>query len=257
MDLGINGRTALVTGASSGIGEAVALALAAEGVKLAVAARREEKLRGVAARAKAMGASDARAYALDLTDAASIDATLKSVHADFGSVDILVVNGGGPKPGKFSDLTIDDWDAGYRGVLRGVLKLVEGTVPLMRENRWGRIVALTSTSVKQPIDNLALSNAFRTALVSALRTLANEVAPDGVTVNCIATGRVKTDRLRQLYGGSDEQMEAAAAAEVPMKRVASPQEFAPLVAFLCGQSASYVTAQTIAIDGGLTRGTFG
>ena len=257
MDLGIRGRTALVTGASSGIGEAVALALASEGVKLAVAARREGQLHDVASRAKAAGATDARAYVLDLTDAASIDATLQQVHADFGSVDILVLNGGGPKPGKFSDLTIDDWDTGYRGVLRGILKLVEGTVPGMRENRWGRVVALTSTSVKQPIDNLTLSNAFRTALVAALRTLAGEVASDGVTVNCIATGRVRTDRLRQLYGGSDERMEAAAAAEVPMKRVATPEEFAPLVAFLCGQSASYVTGQTISIDGGLTRGIFG
>jgi 3-oxoacyl-[acyl-carrier protein] reductase len=257
LDLGIRGRTALVTGASSGIGEAVALALASEGVKLAVAARREGQLHDVASRAKAAGATDARAYVLDLTDAASIDATLQQVHADFGSVDILVLNGGGPKPGKFSDLTIDDWDTGYRGVLRGILKLVEGTVPGMRENRWGRVVALTSTSVKQPIDNLTLSNAFRTALVAALRTLAGEVASDGVTVNCIATGRVRTDRLRQLYGGSDERMEAAAAAEVPMKRVATPEEFAPLVAFLCGQSASYVTGQTISIDGGLTRGIFG
>jgi 3-oxoacyl-[acyl-carrier protein] reductase len=116
---------------------------------------------------------------------------------------------------------------------------------------------LTSTSVKQPIANIVLSNAFRTGLVAALKTLAGEVAADGITINSIATGRVETDRLRELYGGDDAQMKAAAAAEVPVGRVATPQEFAPLVAFLCGAPASYVTGQTIAIDGGLIRGTFG
>ncbi|MEO6835367.1 MAG: SDR family oxidoreductase [Candidatus Tumulicola sp.] len=257
MDLGIRGRVALVTGASAGIGEAVALALAREGVKLAAAARRSDRLEVLARRAAELGATGARGFTFDLQDASSIADMLDRVHDAFGRVDILVLNGGGPKPGKFTDMAIGDWDAGYHHVLRGMLSIVARVVPGMRANAWGRIVALTSTSVKQPIDTLVLSNAFRTALVAALRTLANEVAPEGITVNSIATGRVNTDRLRSLYGDSEEAIRTAAAADVPIKRVATPQEFAPLVAFLCGEPASYVTGQTVSIDGGMTRGLFG
>jgi 3-oxoacyl-[acyl-carrier protein] reductase len=257
VDFGIRGRVALVTGASSGIGKAVALALASEGVKLAAAARRAELLDVVVKRACELGATQARGFPFDLNDEATIGAMLDDVCGALGNVDILVLNGGGPKPGRFTEMTVRDWDAGYRAVLRGMLMLVERTIPGMRANAWGRVVALTSTSVKQPIDRLALSNVFRTALVAALRTLANDVASDGITVNSIATGRVDTDRLRQLYGDSERAMHEAAAADVPMKRVATPQEFAPLVAFLCGEPASYVTGQSISIDGGLTRGLFG
>jgi 3-oxoacyl-[acyl-carrier protein] reductase len=256
MDLNIRGRIALVAGASSGLGEAVALALAREGVRLAVAARRIDRLEAVAARAKELGAAEARGFSLDLTDPASIAAMLDGVRGAFGDVDIVVLNGGGPKPGRFTDLTIDDWDGAYRLLLRSMLVLLDALVPAMRAKGWGRVVALTSTSVKQPIETLALSNVFRTALVSALRTLADQVARDGVTVNSIATGRIDTDRLRSLYGDDQAKMREAGAG-VPIGRVAQPEEFAPLVAFLCGQAASYVTGQTISIDGGLTRGLFG
>lgn len=256
MDLGIRGRVALVTGASSGIGEAVALALAREGVKLAAAARRTDRLEAVAEHARRVGAADARGFGVDLADAAATSEMLDNVHEAFGDVDIVVLNGGGPRFGKFTDMTIDDWDAGYRDVLRGMLLLVGRVVPAMRSNAWGRIVALTSTSVKQPIETLVLSNVFRTALVAAMRTLANDVASEGITVNSIATGRVDTQRLRALYA-DPEALRAAAVAEVPIKRAATPQEFAPLVAFLCGGPAGYVTGQTISIDGGLTRGLFG
>ena len=255
MDLGIRGRTALVTGASAGIGEAIALALAREGVKLAVAARRVERLDAVAAQAKTLGASDARGFALDLGDDGSIGSMLDAVRGAFGDIDILVLNGGGPKAGRFSEVSLADWDDAYRKLLRGMLVLLDACVPAMRANRWGRVVALTSTSVKQPIDTLVLSNALRTALVAALRTLAVEVARDGVTVNAIATGRVDTDRLRSLYG--DDAQLRQAGEDVPIGRIATPQEFAPMAAFLCGEPAGYVTGQTISVDGGLTRGLFG
>jgi 3-oxoacyl-[acyl-carrier protein] reductase len=255
VDLGIRGRVALVTGASSGIGEAVALALAAEGAKVAIAARRTQLLDVIATRAKELGAADARGFSVDLSSDESIARLVEAVRAAYGDPEIVVLNGGGPKPGRFADVSLDDWDTAYRCVLRGMLQLVEATVPSMRARRWGRIVSLSSSSVKQPISDLVLSNAFRTGLVATLKTLATEVAPDGVTVNSIATGRVRTDRLRKLYG-SDEAIDKAAA-EVPAQRIATPSEFAPMVAFLCGAPASYVTGQTIAIDGGLIRGTFG
>jgi 3-oxoacyl-[acyl-carrier protein] reductase len=245
-----------VLGASAGIGRAVALALAREGVRLALAARDEERLEAVARQARELGASEVRPFRLDLTDPDSIAAALTAVGDALGTIDIVVLNGGGPKAGRFTEMAIGDWDAAYALLLRSMLVLLQRAVPPMREQKWGRIVALTSTSVKQPIDTLVLSNAFRTALVAALRTLAVEVAADGVTVNCIATGRIDTDRLRALYGG-DERKLREAGAEVPIGRIAAPDEFAPMAAFLCGEPARYVTGQTISVDGGLVRGLFG
>lgn len=245
-----------MTGASSGIGEAVALALAREGVRLAIAARDVGRLEAVARAAQELGAPGARAFHVDLQDPDSIAAMLESVYGAFGEIEIAVLNGGGPKPGRFSEMALADWDGAYRLLLRGMLVLLERMVPAMRARRWGRVVALTSSAVKQPIDSLVLSNAFRTALVSALRTFAVEVARDGVTVNCIATGRIDTARLRALYG-NDEHRLREAGLEVPIGRIAAPDEFAPMVAFLCSEPARYVTGQTIAIDGGLIRGLFG
>lgn len=255
MDLELRNRVALVTGASSGLGKACALALAAEGARVAVAARRRDALETVAAQARECGAPDARAFAVDLADADSIGTLMREVNGAFGGVDVLIANGGGPKPGTVTQTSLADRDAAYQTLLRSMLQLVDGTLPHMRRQHWGRIVALTSTSVKQPIATLALSNMFRTALISALKTLSGEVARDGVTVNAIATGRILTDRLSSLYGGADEI--AAAGREVPIGRVAQPDEFAPLVAFLCGEPARYITGQTIAIDGGLISGLFG
>jgi 3-oxoacyl-[acyl-carrier protein] reductase len=240
VDLQIRGRVALVTGASSGLGKAVALSLAAEGVvELATKA----------------GAPKARAFAVDLTDPDSVARLADDVAKTFDTVDILILNGGGPKPGTFTTMSLDDWDAGYRAVLRSMLELTYALLPQMLSRKWGRIVALTSSSVKQPIPNLTLSNAFRSALVAALKTLSIEVAAQGVTVNSIATGRVITDRLRELYP-DEAALNAAARSQIPIGRVATPEEFAPMVAFLCSQAASYVTGQTIAIDGGLIASTY-
>jgi len=255
MDLKIGGKVALVTGASSGLGEACALALAAEGVRIALAARRADELERVAKLARAAGAPQARAFALDLNDARSVDRLLRDVDEAFGGVDILIANSGGPKPATLTQTSPADWDAAYQLLLRSILQIVEGVVAGMRERHWGRIVALASSSVKQPIDNLALSNMFRSALVSALKTLSLEVAKDGVTVNAIATGRIATARLQYLYG--DEAAMQRKGAEVPIGRLGRPEEFAALAAFLCGDPARYITGQTIAVDGGLISGLFG
>ena len=255
MDLGIRGKVALVTGASSGIGEAVALALAREGAKVAVAARRREKLDDVVSRARQAGAADARAVVADQTDADSLVRAVRTVEAELGPVEILVVNGGGPKPGTYTQMQPVDWDAAYALTMKSALALVDAVLPGMRARRFGRIVALESVSVKQPIPTLVLSNAFRTAVVSALKTLSREVAKEGITINSIATGLVETDRFRSLYDTPEKR--ARALGEHPMGRAASPDEFAPLVAFLCGEPARYVTGQTIAIDGGVVAGLFG
>lgn len=255
MDLGIAGRVALVTGASSGIGAAVAEALAGQGVVLAVAARRRERLDELAARALTLGAADARAFTADQNQPTSMAKLVTSVRDAFGRVDIVIANGGGPKPGTFLAQTVTDWDFAYQGTLRSMLELIYAAVPAMRERGWGRVVALTSGSVKEPMPNLVLSNAYRTALVSALKTLSFEVAADGVTVNAIATGRILTDRLRQLYG-SDDAIAAAAKTDIPMRRVGTPEEFAPLVAFLCGEGARFITGQTIGIDGGALKSLY-
>lgn len=255
MDLGIRGKVALVTGGSSGIGKGVALALAAEGVTLAVAARREAELDAVASQAMTLGATDARGFTVDMNDSKSVDAMIGRVRDAYGDIDILVANSGGPKPGTFTQMSMDDWDTAYRGVLRNMLELVYGVVPAMTARQWGRIIALTSSSVKQPIPNLVLSNAFRTALVSALKSLSIDVGRHGITVNSIATGRILTDRLRALYESEDE-MNAAAKADISLQRVATPEEFAPMVAFLCGEPARYITGQTIAIDGGMIKSLF-
>ncbi len=255
MDLGIRGRVALVTGASSGIGKACALALAAEGVRLAVAARRTQLLEDVVGQALQRGAVEARSFSVDLNAAGAPRKLAQDVARAFGDVEILVANGGGPKATAYRELRLQDWDDGYQSTLRSFIELIDGVLDGMRSRKWGRILALTSTSVKQPIRALPLSNVFRTALVSALKTLSFDVARDGITVNAIATGRVLTDRLREIY--PDEGSLKRAASEVPIGRIADPAEYAPLAAFLCGEPARYVTGQTIAVDGGLIAGLFG
>ena len=250
MDLGIRGRLALITGASSGLGRACALALAAEGARIAVASRRIDMLEAVAAEARAAGSPEAHAYALDLADPASIATMLAAMKAQQGDADIFIANSGPPKPGTFEKLTIADWDAAYGPTMRSLLQITYAVLPSMRLKKWGRIVNLSSSAVKTPIPNIALSNAFRAGLLGALKTLSREVAGDGVTINVIATGKIATARSRGFYkepGAWEAQQK-----EIPFGRFGEPEEFAPLVAFLCGNGANYISGTTIPIDGGLS-----
>jgi 3-oxoacyl-[acyl-carrier protein] reductase len=250
MDLGLRGKTALITGASSGLGRACALALAAEGARVAVAARRLDRLEAVAAEARAAGATDAAAYHVDLTDAASVDALLAAVRAGQGDPDVLVANSGPPPPGTADVLALAQWDAAYAPTMRAMLQLVYGVLPAMRAQRWGRIVYIGSSALKTPIPNLALSNAFRAGVQGALKSLSLGVAADGVTVNTVAPGRIETERARQIY--ADPAVRARQVAQIPAGRFGDPDEFGPLVAFLAGEPARYITGATFAVDGGLS-----
>jgi 3-oxoacyl-[acyl-carrier protein] reductase len=249
VELGIRGRLALVTGASSGLGRACALALAAEGARLAIGARRADLLEEVAEEARAAGSPDAQAYPLDLSDPASIDAMLAAMRDRQGDAEILIANSGPPKAGAAANLTLADWDTAYGPTLRSMLQIVYAVLPAMRERAWGRIVNLSSSAIKTPIPNLALSNAFRAGLLGALKTLSREVAADGVTINVIATGKIETARARSFYADQaawDKQQK-----DIPFGRFGTPEEFAPLVAFLCGEGAKYISGTTISVDGGL------
>jgi 3-oxoacyl-[acyl-carrier protein] reductase len=252
MDLGIRGRLALVTGASSGLGRACALALAAEGAPLAIGARRTDLLEAVAAEARVAGSPDAQVYALDLSDPASIDAMLAAMRDRQGDAEIFIANSGPPKAGAVANLTLADWDAAYGPTMRSMLQIVYAVLPAMRERAWGRIVNLSSSAVKTPIPNLALSNAFRAGLLGALKTLSREIAADGVTINVIATGKIATDRARSFYSepGAWEKQQR----DIPFGRFGTPEEFAPLVAFLCGEGARYISGATFTVDGGLAPG---
>jgi len=256
VNLRINGRVALVTGASAGLSEAVALELAREGATLALAARRANLLNAVALKAEQAGAKSARGFVADFYDRDAVRRLVSDVERAYGKIDILVVNGEGPKPGSFLDMSIDDWDRAYNGKLRAPLELVYATVPAMRARGWGRVVALTSMTVREPSATLVLSNAYRTALISALKTLLIEVAPDGVTVNAIATGTFLTNRLLELYGGDEALLRTSVAGETSIKRVGRSEEFSPMVAFLSGEGAGYITGQTISVNGGFVKALF-
>jgi 3-oxoacyl-[acyl-carrier protein] reductase len=245
MDLGLSGRTAIVCGASSGMGLAVAEGLTAEGVNVAMFARRRDLLEREAER---LGALAVRG---DLTNPKHLEALVDQTAAAFGRIDILVLNGGGPPAGGAATMTAEQVEAAVDLLLTPHVRLVGLCLPHLRESGSGRIVAIESTTVKEPIHNLALSNAIRPGVVGWLRTLADEVGVDGITVNTIAPGSIDTERLRSLYpdGTSEETL-----ASIPLRRIGRPDEIADVVCFLASDRASYVTGAIVPVDGGLLRG---
>jgi 3-oxoacyl-[acyl-carrier protein] reductase len=248
VDLGISGRTALVMGASRGIGRGIAKALAREGAKVALASRSRERLEEAAAE---IGGETA-IFEADAEDPERLTELPGQVADALGTVEILVTNTGGPPPGGALDNPREEWERAYRSLVLGPRALVEAALPAMRERRWGRIVNVGSSSVREPIPQLTLSNAHRMAAIGFFKTLAAEVAGQGITVNTVATGRFATDRLASNWG-SWEEMRRRAPEGVPAGRLGQPEEFGDLVAFLCSERAAYVTGTVIPLDGGLLR----
>jgi 3-oxoacyl-[acyl-carrier protein] reductase len=244
MDLGLQGRSALVMGASGGLGLASAESLAEEGANVAIFARNAELLATEAARIGGL------AIPGDVREAADVERAVRTTVDAFGGLDIIVANSGGPPTSRASDLTAADVEDAFRLLMLPVVTLVQAALPYLKASGRGRIVLIASMSVREPLPQLALSNAIRPGVVGYMKTLSSELAEDGITVNSVAPGRLLTNRTIQVYG---EEPPAAELEKIPMKRFGRPRELGDVVAFLCSEQASYVSGSVISIDGGLTR----
>lgn len=256
MDLGLKGKVGLAAASSAGIGRAVAEALASEGMDLVMCARRADALEEARRDLEKYGVRIV-AVPADLSEPEGVEAVVGAAFRAFGRVDVLVTNTGGPPAGPFEAHTEEDWERAVRQNLFSVINLVRKVLPGMRERGWGRIINVTSIAVKQPSDNLILSNSVRAAVTGFARTLATETAMDGITVNNVMPGFTRTGRLTELAekraeirGVEPAEIWATWHREIPMGRVGEPRELAALVAFLASEKASYITAQSIAVDGG-------
>jgi len=247
VDLGLKGRTALVCGASSGLGLATAEALAEEGANVTMFARRRDELERQADR---IGALAVRG---DVTLPQDTERAVAKTIEAFGGLDILVWNAGGPPPGTGTDVTPDSVEQAVELMIQPAVRLVHHALPHLEKSEGGRLIAITSIAAKEPVGHLALSNMLRPAISGWFKTLANELGPRGVTVNCVAPGRIATARLEHLYpdGATPEQF-----AEIPLGRWGTPREFGDVVCFLASDRARYVSGQTVVVDGGLQKALF-
>jgi 3-oxoacyl-[acyl-carrier protein] reductase len=247
MDLGLDGKVALVTGASRGIGRGIAAALAAEGARVAVTSRDPD------AAAVAAGAFHGKAYTFDSDDLGAIDGLVGAVARDLGPIDIYVANTGGPPVGADPlGFTDEQWEAAHRSLVVSPMAILRRVLPGMRERGWGRVLAVSSSAAIEPIPGLQLSNANRPGLLAAFKQLARETAGDGVTFNAVLPGWIATDRIAHNSGGMEAAQEAART-QVPAGRLGDVAEIAAAAVFLLSDAASYVTGQSLRVDGGLTR----
>ena len=260
MDLGITGKIALIAASSQGLGSAVAQELAAEGADLVMCARGEETLRAACNAIRERSGAEVIAIPGDLSVTGDVERIVRTGLEHFGRIDILVTNSGGPPAGVFENIGRENWDDAVRGLLMSVIDLVRLVLPGMKERGWGPILNITSIAVKQPVDNLMLSNSIRAAVTGFARTLANEVAPFGITVNNILPGFTATERVEELArtlagkeGLEPGDIRARWESEIAMRRLGRPEEFAAAAAFLVSQRASYITGSSIAVDGGWIR----
>ncbi|MBV9928424.1 MAG: SDR family oxidoreductase [Acidobacteria bacterium] len=263
MDLGLRGKVALVAAASRGLGRAVAEELAAEGASLVLCARGAESLSKTCEEIGRASGVEVLGVAGDVSLAEDVSRVVGAALERFGRVDILVTNAGGPPAGTFDTLSPQDWEAATRLTLTSVLNLTRAVLPGMRERRWGRILNVTSIAVKQPVENLMLSNSLRAAVTGFARTLAGEVAADGVTVNNLLPGYTRTERVDELArsaaareGVGEAEARSRWESQIPMRRLGEPREFAALAAFLASERASYITGTSVTVDGGWVRSLF-
>lgn len=263
MDLGLQGKTAIVGGASRGLGRAIAQTLADEGARVVLCARSPGRLKAAAREIASTTGGEVLSIAADLTKGPDIERLVREAQEAFGSIDIVIHNTGGPPAGGFFDHEDEAWQTAFEGLLLSFVRLCRAVVPGMRGKGWGRIVTTTSFTVREPAERLVLSNALRTAVVAASKTLSKEVAGDGITVNCVAQGAFETDRLRSLFKSQAEadsltvdEVRREWESRIPIGRVSQPDELAALVAFLCSDFAASITGACFPIDGGMTHGLF-
>lgn len=257
MNFGLEGKVAMVAAASKGIGLAIAKALSAEGCRVSICARNEEILEAAAGEI----GGDTRSYVVDVSDPDDLRWWVEQTREDLGPVSILVTNTGGPPAGSVDDMTDDQWRSGFESTLMNVVRLVREVQPDMRQAGWGRIVHLTSYVAKDPSRMLPISSTLRSGLISLTRLQAIELGPEGITVNGVLPGSTMTDRQRHLIsaraereGVSEAEAEELQTKDIPLGRIADPEEIASVVAFLCSVPAGYVTGQSILVDGGLASG---
>ncbi len=260
MDLGLKGRVAIVAAASKGLGRAVAAELARESAEVAICARSAADLEKVANAIRQATGREVFWKVLDVTDALLVRGFVDAVERRYGRVDICVTNAGGPPAKTFLEISLEEWNAAVALNLLSTVYFAREVLPRMRKNKWGRLVTITSVAVKQPVDGLLLSNSIRAAVAGLARTLANEFGADGITVNNVCPGYTLTERLEELAdtlgqreGVPREKIYARWSSQVPLGRLAKPEEFAALVAFLVSERASYINGTSIAVDGGWVR----
>ncbi len=254
VDLGLTGRRALVTAASKGLGRACAEALAADGAHVFISSRDPAAIEATGKAIKASGWA-----AADVSRVGEPEALVEQVRAKLGGLDIVVVNAGGPPPGTFESTPLERWEAAFQLTFMSAVRLVKAALPDLKRSDHGRLVFITSVAVRQPIPHLVLSNSLRAGVTGLAKTLSRELAPDGVTVNCLAPDAILTDRIRNLAaaagGDLDEELKRRAA-EAPMGRFGDPAEFGAACAFLCSRQAGYITGQTLGVDGGALLGVY-
>lgn len=263
MDFQIKGKTVLVTAASKGIGRATAELFIKEGCKVAICSSNKENLMKAATELKKQFSIEPLWEVCNINNPQDIENLIKYVNNELGSVDILVNNCGGPAPGFFEDLDESKWSDAFDQVLMSAVRFIKQVLPAMKEKHWGRIINITSISVKQPIENLLLSNAFRNAVTALAKTVSSEVGKYNITINNVAPGYTLTSRIYELAverakksGESHEHVLAMMANEVPMKRLARPDEVAAAVVFLASEITGYITGSTIGVDGGIIKSTY-
>lgn len=253
MDLGIKDKVALVLASSKGLGKAVALALATEGAKVIICGTDAVALAATEQEINAVANNKALAIVCDITDEAQRKNLVEKSVQHFGAIEILVTNTGGPAAGPFEQFNLDDWKHLYNLLFLSAVDIIQQVLPGMKQKGWGRILTITSVAVKQPADNLISSNAVRTSLLGLVKSLSNEVAAHGITVNNILPGYTTTNRLEGLIEKNPKVNEVKET--IPMKRFGTPEEFAAAAAFLVSERASYITGQSLAVDGGWIKGS--